>query len=218
MIGLRETASMKPEATASTITAHRSARGGIVARSVDSEPRIRRRLRAGDIGAIGEQHGRLYWREFGLDASFEADLARALYAAAERGWPSDREGIWIVERAEMLLGSLVLTDEGGGEARLRAFLLDPSLRGRGLGRRLLAELLERATAAGYELLSLLTFSELRAAAHLYVEHGFAVVSEETGPRWGLERMTYQRYELQLRAQERNSRSAGSSAAPFSVNA
>jgi ribosomal protein S18 acetylase RimI-like enzyme len=209
---------MKPKTPASSVGAHHSARGGIVARSVASEPQIRRRLRAGDIGAIAEQHGRLYRREFGLDVSFEADLAQALYAAAERGWPSGREAIWVVERAEMLLGSLVLTDEGGGEARLRALLLDPSLRGRGIGRHLLAELLERATAAGYGLVSLLTFSELRAAAHLYIEHGFAVVAEETGPRWGLERMTYQRYELQLRAQERSSRSAGSSAAPFSVNA
>jgi GNAT superfamily N-acetyltransferase len=206
------------KAKAAAIEAHRSASGDIAAEGAGVEPRIRRRLQAGDIGAIAEQHGRLYEHEFGLDVSFEADLARTLYAAAERGWPTDREGIWIVERGETLLGSLVLTDEGSGEGRVRAFLLDPSLRGRGLGRRLVAELLELATAVGYELLSLHTFSELRGAAHLYIEHGFAVVSAETGPRWGLERMTYERYELQLRAQERNSRSAGSSAEPFSVSA
>lgn len=199
-----------------TIGAHHRARDK-VARSV-GDPQIRRQLLPGDGGAIAEQHGRLYGREFGLDVSFEADLARTLYAAAERGWPTEREGIWVVERAGTLLGSLVLTDEGGGDGTVRAFLLDPSLRGRGLGRRLLGELLERATAADYQRLRLHTFSELRAAAHLYTEHGFVVVSEETAPRWGMARMTYQRYELQRFAQERSSRSAGSSAAPFFVSA
>lgn len=191
---------MKSRASTPAIGTHHRPTG-TVARSVGDEPQIRRQLRAGDVGAIAEQHGRLYRREFGLDVSFEAELARALYAAAERGWPTDREGIWVVERAGTLCGSLVLTDEGDGEGRVRAFLLEPSLRGRGLGRRLLEELVERATATGYELLSLYTFSELHAAARLYTRHGFVVVSEETGPRWGMERMTYQRYELQRRAQE-----------------
>ncbi len=42
-----------------------------------------------------------------------------------------------------------------------------------------------------------TFSELTAAAHLYREHGFEVVSAETGPRWGSAELTYQRYEASL---------------------
>jgi GNAT superfamily N-acetyltransferase len=208
---------MKAKAPPATTGAHRSGRR-LVARSVTGGPEIRRQLRPGDVGAIAEQHGCLYGPEFGLDVTFEAELARSLYAAAARGWPNEREGIWVVERAGAHLGSLALTDEGGGEGRVRAFLLDPSLRGQGLGRRLLEELLERASEAGYALLSLYTFSELRAAAHLYGEHGFVVVAEETGPRWGMARMTYQRYELQRLAQERSSRSAGASAAPFSVSA
>lgn len=183
-------------APTSTIVAHQSSRG-IVARSLNGEPAIRRERQPGDIGAIAEQHGRLYGPEFGLDVTFEADLAEALYAAAERGWPTEREGIWIVERAGRLLGSLALTDERDGTGRVRAFLLDPSLRGQGLGRQMLGELLERSREAGYERLGLATFSELRAAAQLYLEHGFVLVSEETGPRWGMARMTFQQYELEL---------------------
>ncbi|HSI80396.1 MAG TPA: GNAT family N-acetyltransferase [Solirubrobacterales bacterium] len=184
---------MSPQSPASTIGAHRAGRG-IAARG-GGELRIRRTLEPGDIGAIAAQHGRLYGREFGLDVSFEADLARALYAAAKRGWPTDREGAWIVERAGALAGSLALTDEGDRTGRVRAFLLDPALRGRGLGRHLLGELLDRARAAGYARLVLETFSELRAAARLYTERGFVLVWSRTGPRWGMERMTYQRYEL-----------------------
>ena len=64
---------------------------------------------------------------------------------------------------------------------LRWFVLDPQLRGRGLGRRLIAELLELAEWIGYERIALETFSELRAAAHLYRSFGFEVVRAETGP-------------------------------------
>ena len=84
-----------------------------------------------------------------------------------------------------------------GEGRVRLFLLARELRGQGLGRRLLDELLAEARAAGYERLTLSTFSDLRAAAHLYREAGFRVVREETTPRWGRERFTYQHYELRL---------------------
>ena len=49
-----------------------------------------------------------------------------------------------------------------------------------------------------------TFSELNAAAHLYREHGFQVVSAETGPRWGRAEITYQRYEAELVAEKRGS--------------
>ncbi|MGH2924253.1 MAG: GNAT family N-acetyltransferase, partial [Solirubrobacterales bacterium] len=65
-------------------------------------------------------------------------------------------------------------------------------------RRLLAELLAKAREDGYRLVWLETFSELRAAAHLYRDHGFEVVSEDAAPRWGREAITYQRYELELR--------------------
>src|SRR2546426_670182 len=43
-----------------------------------------------------------------------------------------------------------------------------------------------------------------AAAHLYGERGFRVVSAETGPRWGRAEITYQRYEAELVPQERGS--------------
>ena len=62
--------------------------------------------------------------------------------------------------------------------------------------------------------------DLRAAAHLYREHGFELVGAETGPRWGRAEITYQRYErgFQRRAQDLSSASAGSSSRPFSVSA
>jgi ribosomal protein S18 acetylase RimI-like enzyme len=158
---------------------------------------IRRELRPGDLGAIIEHHGRLYAREYGLDSGMEAHVAAAVARAALRGFPRSNEAIWIVERDGRHAGSLVMTDEGDGVACVRFFLLDAELRGEGLGRRLLQELLDTARAHGFERVVLETFSDLTAAAHLYREHGFRVVSAETGPRWGRAELTYQRYEADL---------------------
>jgi GNAT superfamily N-acetyltransferase len=188
---------------------------------MNGEPTVRRELRAGDLGAIIAHHGRLYPSERGVDASFEAHVAASVAAAAGRpGWPRETEAVWIVEVDGEHAGSLALTDEGGGLAMLRWFVLDPQLRGRGLGRRLIAELLELAEWIGYERVALETFSDLRAAAHLYNSFGFEVVRAETGPRWGRSEITYQRYELtfQRRAQSLSSESAGPRVRPFSVSA
>lgn len=158
---------------------------------------IRRELRPGDLATIVREHGRHYSREHGVDKRFEAMVAGAVAEAAERGWPGEREGVWIVERDGRFAGCLALTEEAPRLAAIRWVLLDPSLRGRGLGRRLIGEAVESAERLGYETLGLETFSELRAAAHLYRWHGFEIVWEECGPRWGREEITYQRYELPL---------------------
>jgi N-acetylglutamate synthase-like GNAT family acetyltransferase len=124
--------------------------------------------------------------------------------AALRGFPRRNEAIWIVEHDGRHAGSLAMTDEDDGTACVRFFVIDSALRGEGLGTRLLDELLDTARANGFEHAALETFSDLTAAAHLYGERGFRVVSAETGPRWGRAEITYQRYEAELVAEERGS--------------
>jgi GNAT superfamily N-acetyltransferase len=162
-----------------------------------NEPTIRDQLRPGDLGEIVAHHGRLYAEEYGVDATFEGFVAAAVARAAIRGFPSEREAIRIVELGGEHVGSIGLTDEGGGDAAIRWFVLSPEVRGKGLGRRLLVELLDLAREHRYRRVFLETFSELHAAAHLYLDAGFAVTSADTAPRWGREAITYQRYELEL---------------------
>ena len=169
---------------------------------------FRRELRPGDLGTIVREHGRIYTREHWVDRRFEAMVATAVADAAARGWPGEREGVWIVERDGDFAGCLGLTDEGGGLAALRWVLLHPSVRGRGLGRRLIGEAVAAAEEHGYETLGLETFSELRTAAHLYREQGFELIWEEPAPRWGREEITYQRYELSLPRTAAKRRGAG----------
>jgi ribosomal protein S18 acetylase RimI-like enzyme len=162
-----------------------------------SEVTIRDQLRPGDLEAIVAHHRRIYGEEYGVDSRFGDFVAAACARASERGFPSERETIRIVELDGEHAGSIALSDEGDGEAAIRWVVLSPEVRGNGLGRRLLAELLAFAEDHGYRLVWLETFSELEAAAHLYREAGFAVTDADTAPRWGRESITFQRYELEL---------------------
>jgi ribosomal protein S18 acetylase RimI-like enzyme len=181
---------------------------------------IRNDLRPGDLGAIVAHHGATYLPEYNLDSSFEAHVCAAVGRAGIAGFPRERDRLWIVENEGRHAGSLALTDEGDDLGAVRWFVIDRELRGHGLGRRLVSELLDAAQGFGFRGLWLETFSDLRAAAAIYRSVGFEVVSEETGPRWGRERVTYQRYELELapRAHSSSRASTGSSSRPLSVSA
>jgi ribosomal protein S18 acetylase RimI-like enzyme len=158
---------------------------------------VRDELRSGDLEAIVAHHRRVYSEEYGVDSRFGDFVAAAVVRAAERGFPSERETIRIVELDGEHVGSIGLTDEGDDEAAIRWVVLSPEVRGQGLGRRLLGELLAFAEDHDYRRVWLETFSELEAAAHLYREAGFVVTSADTAPRWGRETIRMQRYELEL---------------------
>jgi ribosomal protein S18 acetylase RimI-like enzyme len=59
-----------------------------------------------------------------------------------------------------------------GEGEIRALAVRPDARGAGIGRALLAAVIERAREAGVQHLLLLTQPEMKAAHHLYEEAGF----------------------------------------------
>lgn len=159
---------------------------------------MRRALRPGDIGELARLHGVLYAAEEQLDVTFEAGVAKGMADAVLRGWPEADEGHWVAESAGRTLGAISLTRLAPREGRLRWFLLVPEARGHGLGRRLLGEVLAFARAARYERLELRTYTELRAAARLYVEAGFRVVESRRTENWG-RTLEMQRYELELPA-------------------
>lgn len=178
--------------------------------NVIADVEIRRELRPGDLDAIVALHARLYPPEYGVDAEFVAHVEARVADAAQAGFPRGRDRIWLLDRRGAVAGSLALTDEGGGIGYVRWYLIDPALRGRGLGRRLVTELVEEAGELGYTRLRLETFSDLRVAAAIYRDAGFRLVAAETGPRWGRE-ITYQHYELVLAQESSNTRRASSSA-------
>jgi GNAT superfamily N-acetyltransferase len=156
---------------------------------------VRRELREGDAEALVELHTRLYSAQYGMDARFTDGVRSSIAAALDAGWMRDGGAVWLLD-SPALAGSLALTDEGGGLGRVRWFVLAPELRGRGLGRSLIGELLAEARRLRLTKLELVTFSALTAAARIYRDAGFELMSSEQTDMWG-PLIVLQRYELTL---------------------
>ncbi len=144
---------------------------------------VRDAIRPGDLGLMIYQHAAIYSRECGYDVTFEAYVAESL---AKFGVSrSERERVWIAERDGQFAGCIGIVRRTDEEAQLRWFLVDPSARGIGLGRRLFDAALAFARASGYETVMLWTEREMRTAVRMYEAAGFRKVEEKPGT-WGVE--------------------------------
>jgi GNAT superfamily N-acetyltransferase len=111
-----------------------------------------------------------------LDGRFDAgfDPARSLSADAVELTPP--AGLLLLARRRgRTVGCGALKLHGRGPAELKRMWVDPSVRGLGVGRRLLTELETRARAAGARLLRLETNRSLAEAIALYRASGFVEV-------------------------------------------
>lgn len=140
--------------------------------------------RTGDMGWITERHGLNYAREYGWNDHIEAVTARICADFLDRHDPA-LERCWIAERAGERLGCVFLVkDEAPGVARLRLLMLDPAARGLGLGKRLVAECVAFARAAGYREIVLWTHAVLTAARAIYAAQRFQLEKTWTHDDFG----------------------------------
>jgi N-acetylglutamate synthase-like GNAT family acetyltransferase len=158
---------------------------------------LRHHLLPGDLGAIVHLHGTVYAQEYGFDPTFEAYVAGPLAAFVQSH--TERDRLWIAERAGRMAGCIAVVGASDREAQLRWFLVDPAARGQGLGKRLLHEAVAFGRQAAYESMFLWTVSALTVAAQLYRSAGFERVEQKPGQHWGVD-VVEERYVLRLREQ------------------
>jgi len=156
---------------------------------------IRKSIKPGDIGSVIKLHGVLYGQEFGLDHTFEGHVAAGLGEFAKQ-FDSNKDLFVVADEDGQIVGSIAINGLPDHTAQLRWFLLDPSIRGAGLGKSLLNEALNFCRERRFKSVSLWTISELKTAAHLYRQAGFTITEEKTYEFWGGIR-TEQRYDLVL---------------------
>lgn len=139
---------------------------------------ILRSHRVGDMGWVVHRHAVLYAREYGWDERFEAIVA-GIVAEFLRNLDPVRERCWIAERDGEIVGSIFLVKgQNERQAKLRLLLIEPTVRGLGLGKRLVSECITFAGQAGYEEVTLWTQSILTAARAIYAGAGFELIDSQ----------------------------------------
>lgn len=103
---------------------------------------------------------------------------------------------WVADLAGVPVGSVVLTPDGTGEAKLTKLFVDASYRGRGIGRSLLLHAVAEGRARGLLRLHLETRAAYREAVLLYEATGW-VRGPDLPPGYGPDRT----YSFDLRQDE-----------------
>ena len=143
-----------------------------------------RGLRPGDIGWIIHRQMALYHAEYGWDWTYEGLVCDILGKFVAHFDP-EREAAWVAEHNGAIAGSIFLVKgDEEGVAKLRLLYVEPSARGLGIGRELVAMCIEEARAKGYRQLKLWTNDVLISARRIYEAAGFRLVDEEKHHSFG----------------------------------
>lgn len=160
---------------------------GVVQGLLDGAPRppsyLLRAPRPGDLGWVISRNGALYAEEYGWDASYEALVAR-IVADYVDGHDPARESAWLAEVDGDPVGCVFVVREDDETARLRLLLVEPSVRGMGIGGRLVEECLRFARRAGYRRMVLWTNDVLTSARRIYQRAGFELVESDKHHSFG----------------------------------
>jgi len=146
-------------------------------------PYILRPPRPGDIGWVIQRHGVLYAEDYGWGADFEA-LVADVAAEFLRTCDPARERCWIAEMDGQNVGCVFVVRKTDEIAKLRLLIVEPSVRGHGIGARLVDECLRFARQAGYRRMTLWTNSILLPARRIYEKAGFQLVASEPHDHFG----------------------------------
>lgn len=149
---------------------------------------------SGDFGWVVQRHGALYADEYDWDESFEALVARIVADYIDKR-DSKRQAAWIAEIDGERAGCVFCVKKDETTAQLRLMLVEPDVRGMGLGTRLVDECIRFARRARYEQMTLWTNDVLKDARRVYERAGFELSEEKrhnsfghdlVGQHWSLE--------------------------------
>jgi GNAT superfamily N-acetyltransferase len=142
-----------------------------------------RTFRIGDLGLLAGRQSRLYDEAYGWGGGIEV-IEAEVTTAFLRDFKPGREQGWIAEVDGAMAGSVLLTDEGDGTARLRLLYVEPFARGRGIGEALVRACIDFAADTGYAAVTLWTHTILESARRIYAAHGFRIVETAVHTRFG----------------------------------
>lgn len=158
-------------------------------------PIIVRNFIAEDIDYVISRHRVLYEEEYGLTPVFSYYVEKGVHHFAKH-YDKNFECMLIAEIEKKPVGSIVIVKSDDSTAQLRYFLIEPEMRGRGLGHKLVKLALAFCREKSYMHVFLETISSLKTARYIYKSHGFILKTSHENPTWG-ENVLEERWDLDL---------------------
>ena len=151
----------------------------------------------GIVGKITEEHAIYYFKNWGLDISFETQVAQELSDFLLK-FQEDRDGFWIATIAGAFAGSIAIDGRNHNKegSRLRWFIVTPRFHRSGVGITLLKKSIDFCKQAGHKRIYLWTFKGLESARYLYEKEGFRLCKTHEVRQWGQD-IEEQMFELNL---------------------
>ncbi|WP_300056217.1 helix-turn-helix domain-containing GNAT family N-acetyltransferase [uncultured Roseobacter sp.] len=151
------------------------------------QPGIAEGYRPTVLGRVVEMHAHYYSGLVGFGLPFETKVASELAEFMTR-LDAPTNSIWHVASGGRISASIAIDgqDLDGDVAHLRWFIVDDTLRGTGIGKRLLDAAIAFCDAQGFSETHLWTFQGLETARALYERVGFQLAEEKAGRQWGAE--------------------------------
>lgn len=149
----------------------------------------------GDIGFITYQHRVIYASEYNLDETFEAYVTAGLSQFVEN-YDTAKDHLWLVENGKTIVGSIAILKVDDNVAQLRWFLVEPRVRDKGIGKKLMQQAISFCNYNGYSKIILWTLKNLIVARYLYKKTGFQLKESKSHFIWGQD-LTEELWELNL---------------------
>lgn len=162
---------------------------------VRSDITYRHEINPGDIGYIIYLHGFIYANESNFSTEFEKYVIKTFYDFLEKYSP-EYDRIWMAEYNNKIVGCIAIQHQSKDEAQLRWFLLDPSFRGLGIGKKLLNDALDFCHEKKFKNVFLLTTNMQDKALEMYKKVGFELTESTEVTQWG-KTFKDERYDLKL---------------------
>lgn len=148
-----------------------------------------------DIEYVISRHKTLYYAERHLSNVFFEYVDHIVYDFAANFDP-ETDCLNILECNGVPAGSIAIAKVDKETAQLRFFMLEPEMRRRGYGNRLMDLALDFCKKKGYQKVFLLTITAQVVARHIYETHGFYRVLSQDKPEWG-DGVVEERWDLDL---------------------
>ncbi|MBQ2936039.1 MAG: MarR family transcriptional regulator [Lachnospiraceae bacterium] len=148
-----------------------------------------------DIEYVISRHKTLYYAERHLSGTFSAYVDEIVYNFVEK-YNDRTDCLKILECNGVPAGSIAIAKVNKDTAQLRFFMLEPEMRQRGFGNRLMDMALDFCRNKGYKTVFLLTITAQIVARHVYETHGFHKVASYDKSEWG-NGVIEERWELEI---------------------